>query len=209
MKIPAIWFLAGLVVILLALLVASATVAPGILPLSSRVATSRIILVLSMSLFVWAVAQAVGWKRTLLGALSVVIVGAAFWTYNTLIWRDAEYWLVADDFKRATAVAKQADIGDGRSGWAESIAIATGVRANLRAGEHMDVATVGYSDETSRRDVFAPADYINISDVRMHASVLYILRSITLIGSEYRLAVYDLNQRAVIADRRVDLRDVK
>lgn len=71
------------------------------------------------------------------------------------------------------------------------------------------IVTVRYSDEASVREVFAPADYINISDVRRRGAVLYVLRSITLFRVEYRLAVYDLNSRARLTDRRVDVNDVK
>jgi hypothetical protein len=69
--------------------------------------------------------------------------------------------------------------------------------------------TVWYSDESERRRVFPPADYENISDVRLLGDVLYVHYSITLFRREDRLAVFDLRRRKVVADRRVDRNDLK
>jgi hypothetical protein len=118
---------------------------------------------------------------------------------RNVIWRNDEYRRVIAEFKQATPFAKRADLGHAPNG----------IGVNMRAGAHIDTATVRYSDEGSPRQMFRPVDYTNISDVRTHGNVLYILRSITLFHTEYRITVFDVDRREVSADRRVDVADVR
>jgi len=70
----------------------------------------------------------------------------------------------------------------------------------VTGGAHMDVIQVGYSDESEPRTVVPPADYTNNLDVRVKGPTLYVYRSVTLIWTEYRLAVYDLVNRKLKVD---------
>jgi len=90
-----------------------------------------------------------------------------------------------------------------------AVRASAGAHAVVRAGDHLDIATVRYSDERAPRQLFPPADYTNISDVRRLGTTLFILRSIALFRTEYRLTAFDVDRPAPIADRRVDLADVR
>jgi len=151
----------------------------------------------------------VGLKRVLIGAAALTVLMGTVCVSMTIIWRDDQYQQLIAEFKAAPSFPKRPDLGDGRSGWKENIATANAVRADLTAGEHFDIATVRYADEGSPRQLFPPADYTNISDVRRRGDALYILRSITLFRTEWRLTVFDVDHRIVVADRRVDAEDVR
>jgi hypothetical protein len=207
-KIVAAWLLLAFVVIPVALGVGAVAAA-----MSGSVETgttlSHAVLLLCCSLLIALAVRAWGWRRVLAGVTGLVLLAGAFWLSGTVIWRDDEYRRVTLDFKAATPIAKRSDRGDGQTGWNEHIAIPGTVHANLRAGDHLSIATIRYSDETSPRQMFPPADYTNIGEIRRRGSLLYILRGITLFRTEYRLNVFDVNRRVVVADRRVDLADVK
>ncbi|HXD18523.1 MAG TPA: hypothetical protein VN654_16030 [Vicinamibacterales bacterium] len=96
----------------------------------------------------------------------------------------------------------------GNPGWNQDLTVTSAVRVHLLAGEHFAFATLRYSDEKTPRQVFKPADYTNIGDVRRSDDMLYVLRSITLLRIEDRLTGYDLRNRVVLADRRLDPSDL-
>jgi len=122
--------------------------------------------------------------------------------------RDAEYMRIIGAFDHAMPLLKGTIDSLRNPGWNQDLAVTSTVRAHLLAGEHLNVATLRYSDEATARQVFTSADYTNISDIRRSGDLLYILRSITLFRVEYRLTVYDLRNRAVLADRRVSPSDL-
>jgi len=168
-----------------------------------------VLLLVCIGLLAALAKRAAGWKGAVLVALALIALGGGWWASENVIWRNDEYRRVIAEFKQATPFAKRADLGHGESGWKENLVAPNGIGVNMRAGAHIDTATVRYSDEGSPRQMFRPVDYTNISDVRTHGNVLYILRSITLFHTEYRITVFDVDRREVSADRRVDVADVR
>lgn len=168
------------------------------------------VIAVSVGLLLWAIALKIGFRRIVLGTSVIVAVTGLWVAYSTVIWRDTEYWRTTEGFRTASVIAKRADpdLLD-NTGWNEVLLIAGGLRVTIRAAPVRDVATVQYSDEVSPRNLFPYRDYTNVMDVRRKGDVLYVLRSITLVGSETRLTVFDLARREVIADRRVGSDDVR
>jgi hypothetical protein len=68
---------------------------------------------------------------------------------------------------------------------------------------------VQYSDESTPRTIYKYRDYTTVLDVRRSGNDVYILRGITLVLSERRLSHYDVSSRTVIADRRIDPKDLE
>jgi len=143
------------------------------------------------------------------GVVVFALMLAIGWISATTVWRDAEYRRTIDAFDHATSLSKGTVDSLGNPGWNQDLAVTSAVRVHLLAGEHLDVAKLRYSDERLPRQVFTPADYTNISDVRRSGDMLYILRSIVLLRVEYRLTAYDLRKRVLVADRRVSPLDLK
>lgn len=183
----------------------------ALLPVSVAVGTaySVLFLVLCIGLLVALAVRAAGWKRVLIGTVALTLVTGVIWVSSTIVWRDDQYRHVTAEFKAAAPFPKRADLSGGGSGWDESIKIASAVRADLTARDHLDIATIRYSDEGAPRQLFPPADYTNISDIRWRGDKVYILRSITLFQTEWRLTVFDVDRRVVVGDRRVDADDVR
>ena len=156
----------------------------------------------------WAM-RAAGWKGAVLVAVALIALGGGWSASETVIWRNDEYRRVIAEFKQATPFVRRANPGDGESDWNENLVARNGVRVNVRARAHLDTATIQYSDEGSPREMFRAVDYTNIADVRRHGNLLYVLRSITLFHTEYRITVFDVDRRTVTADRRVDVGEVR
>jgi hypothetical protein len=143
-------------------------------------------------------------------ATAIVIILAAFWARETLVWRDDEYLRLVDGFKRARSITKQPDKERASfpDRWQESFQLPDGVTATVEALDTLNPrATVTYSDARTVHDVYPPRTYTNLVDVRMEGTRLYVMREITLFMTERRLALFDLTHREVIADRRVDSSD--
>lgn len=58
--------------------------------------------------------------------------------------------------------------------------------------ENFSLISVQYSDGKGTRHANEPADYSNNLEVRVGGSKLYVYRSVSLLWTEYRLAVFDL-----------------
>jgi hypothetical protein len=48
--------------------------------------------------------------------------------------------------------------------------------------------------------VHPPQDYTNNLEIRVESSTLYVYRAVTLLWTEYRLAIYDLSTRKPVMD---------
>lgn len=179
---------------------------------STAIAVILAVIAVSVGLLLWAIVLKVGFRRTLLGTLVVAAVVGLWVAYSTVIWRDEEYRRITDGFKTAALITKRDDpdvISGSSNGWNESLLLSGGVRVTIRARAFFGAATAQYSDEVSSRNLLPPRDYTTVIDVRREGDVLYVLRGITLVGTERRLTVFDLARREVIADRRVGSDDVR
>jgi hypothetical protein len=72
----------------------------------------------------------------------------------------------------------------------------------------MSVIEVAYNDGLDKYPAFKSADYTSVYDVRVKGSTLFVYRSVSLIWTEYRLAVFDLATRMAVADYLVSPDDM-
>jgi hypothetical protein len=146
-----------------------------------------------------------------IAATAIILLLAVFWAKETLVWRDETYWRLVEGYKRARSVKRQPDAN--RPGflpdrWHESVQLPDGVTATVEALDSLNPrATVTYSDAPTVHDLYQPRDYTTLVDLRIDGTSVYVMRSIELITSERRLALFDLTRRQVTADRRVDRSD--
>jgi hypothetical protein len=66
--------------------------------------------------------------------------------------------------------------------------------------EHLDIVTVHYPGAPEPLPVHPPEDYTNNLEIRVEGSTLYVYRVVTLVWTEYRLAIYDLSTRKLVMD---------
>lgn len=66
--------------------------------------------------------------------------------------------------------------------------------------EHLDTVTVHYPGAPEPLPVHPPEDYTNNLEIRVEGSTLYVYRVVTLLWTEYRLAIYDLSTRELVMD---------
>lgn len=121
--------------------------------------------------------------------------------------RDAAYFQLLGQFGKAQsrdAVAQAASTPS----WRFQVPLA-GVTAKVEGRKGMDVIRVQYSDETQPRPLYEYVDYSNPIDVRIDRSTLYVYWSETLLGSSSYMLAYDLQNRQLLAKRRVDPKDVQ
>ena len=89
---------------------------------------------------------------------------------------------------------------NGNRVWTQPLPGDSPIKAVVTGGAHMDVIQVRFPDESESRTVFPPADYTNNIEVRVKGPTLYVYRSVTLMWTEYRLAVYDVAKREMVVD---------
>ena len=143
-------------------------------------------------------------------ATAIVIILAAIWARETLVWRDDEYLRLVDGYKRARSLTKQPDAKRDSfpDRWHESFQLRDGVTATVEALDTLNPrATVTYSDAQTVHHLHQPRDYTTLVDLRIEGTSLYVMRGIALFTSEQRLVLFNLTRREVIADRRVDSSD--
>jgi hypothetical protein len=151
-------------------------------------------------------------QRIAIAVAAIVVLLATFWARDTFVWRHEAYWRLIDGYKRARSIKKQPDAN--RPGflpdrWHESIQLPDGVTATVEAPDSLNArATVTYSDASTARELYQPRDYTTVVDLRIDGTSVYVLRSVELLTSERRLALFDLTRRLQAADRRVDRGDV-
>jgi hypothetical protein len=150
-------------------------------------------------------------RRFIVGLLvagTVVLAAALIWTLSLGVWRNDRYWRLIRGYQDARPLVG-AGAAVGR--WKEVLSLPDGRAATFEAlDETMDIsATVTYSDGTTVPSLFPNRTYTNITDVRVDGRTLYVLRSITLFTTERRLLSFDLIEKTVVTDRRVDPRDMQ
>ena len=84
--------------------------------------------------------------------------------------------------------------------WNEPLPADSPLKATVTGRGHMDVISVLYSDAPKHYPVHPPEDYTTNLEVRVKGATLYVYRAVTLLWTEYRLAVYDLTQRKLLVD---------
>lgn len=72
----------------------------------------------------------------------------------------------------------------------------------------MDIITVHYPGAPEPLLVHPPEDYTTNLEIRVDGSTLYVYRAVTLMWTEYRLAIYDLSTRKLVMDLLVPPEDM-
>jgi hypothetical protein len=122
--------------------------------------------------------------------------------------RGEQYRTVINDYKVAAVLPSQATDGGRSRVWDQSLPADSTVKATISGRDHMDIIKVAYPDAPGPELVDPPQDYTNNLEVRIKGSTLYVYRAVTLLWTEYRLAVYDLANRKLLVDLLVAPEDM-
>ena len=137
-------------------------------------------------------------------------VAASLWwiVYGPPIIRTHYYWELVGDFQRAQSKAETPD-GDEKAGWDFQIPIpGSKTTANVQASSHAGIATIKYSDEGARRNLYEWADYSSPAGIRIGENVLYVHWTHTFFNTKHWMLAYDLVGRREITRRRIDPDDL-
>jgi hypothetical protein len=140
-------------------------------------------------------------------SLIFTFVGCDASSVRRPIRRSELYRTTLEDYKAAT-VLPSATNEFGTQMWRVDLPADSRVRATVSGPVNMGVIRVNYPDESEPRLVYPPQDYTNNLEVRVKGSTLYVSRAVTLLWTEYRLAVYDLGQRNLKVDLLVAPEDM-
>lgn len=110
-------------------------------------------------------------------------------------------------FERATDIPST-EAGQGVPVWRANLSTRASGEVTVTGRAFMDVLKVQYADEHEPRLIVPPEDYPTTLDARSDGSALYVYRAVTVVWTEYRLAVYDLEKRQLRNDWLVDPDDV-
>ena len=122
--------------------------------------------------------------------------------------RSEQYRSAIAEYKLATVLPSQSTDGGRGSAWNQPLPAGSPVKATVSGSEHMDIIRVTYPDAPEPYFVHPPEDYTNNLEVRVKGSTLNVYRAVTLLWTEYRLAVYDLTNRKLLVDLLVAPEDM-
>jgi hypothetical protein len=139
---------------------------------------------------------------------TVVLAGCDASSVRRPLSRSEQYRGVIAEYKTATVLPSEVEKDYGNRVWKQPLPADSPVKAIVTGRAHMDIIQVSYADESEPRPVFPPADYTNNLEIRVKGSTLYVYRAVTLVWTEYRLAVYDLTNRKMKMDLLVAPEDM-
>jgi len=139
--------------------------------------------------------------------LTVVLAGCDATSVRRPMRRSDQYNAVIAEYKTAAVLPSETDKENGTSVWDQPLPADSPVRATVTGRAHMDIK-VNYSDAPEPQFVHPPEDYRNNLEVRVKGSTLYVYRAVTVLWTEYRLAVYDLPNRKLLVDLLVAPEDM-
>lgn len=122
--------------------------------------------------------------------------------------RGEQYRAAIAEYKLATVLSSQPTDGGLAYAWNQPLPAGSPVKATVSGSGHMDIIRVTYPDTLEPYLVHPPEDYTNNLEVRVKGSTLYVYRAVTLLWTEYRLAVYDLANRKLLVDLLVAPEDM-
>jgi hypothetical protein len=140
--------------------------------------------------------------------LTAVLAGCGADRVRRPMRRSDQYNAVIAEYKTAAVLPSETDKENGNLVWAQPLPANSPVRAMVTGRAHMDIIKVNYPDAPEPRFVHPPEDYTNNLEVRVKGSTLYVYRVVTLLWTEYRLAVYDLANRKLLVDLLVAPEDM-
>ncbi len=142
--------------------------------------------------------------------IAAAVATALWWIVNgPPVIRTHYYWELVGDFQRAQSKAEIKD-GDEKDGWNFQIQIpGSNTTANVQASSNTGIATIKYSDESARRNLYEWTDYCSPAGIRIGENVLYVHWTHTLFNTKHWMLAYDLVGRREIARRRIDPDDLE
>jgi hypothetical protein len=115
------------------------------------------------------------------------------------MWRSERERNAVAKYKLAMVVPREAGNDGQNREWKHTLP-GSAFGAVVAGREHMDVITVHYPGAPEPLPVHPPEDYTNNLEIRVEGSTLYVYRAVTLVWTEYRLAIYDLSTRKLVMD---------
>jgi hypothetical protein len=115
------------------------------------------------------------------------------------LWRSERERNAVAKYKLATVVPREAGRNGQNREWKHTLP-ESAFGAVVGGREHLDIVTVQYPGAPRPLPVHPPEDYTNNLEIRVEGSTLYVYRVVTLLWTEYRLAIYDLSTRKLVMD---------
>ena len=123
--------------------------------------------------------------------------------------RSEDYRTTVAEYKTATVVPSETEKDDRDRGWKQRpLPADSTVKATISGRAQMGVLRVHFADESEPRPVLPPQDYTSYLEIRAKGTRLYVYRTVVLLWTEHRLAVYDLANRRLQTDLLVDPADM-
>lgn len=122
--------------------------------------------------------------------------------------RSDQYRNAVAEYKTAVVVPSEMDKEGRIRVWQQPLPPESSVKATISGRGHMDVIKVHFPDAPEPLLVHPPEDYTTNLEVRANGSTLYVYRAVSLLWTEYRLAVYDLADRKLLVDLLVAPEDM-
>ena len=142
----------------------------------------------------------------------IAAAGAAglWWiVYGPPIIRNHYYWELVGEFQRAQRKDKT-QVGDEKAGWDFQIQIpGSNTTAQVQAPSGGGIATIRYSDEVDKRNLYEYVDYTSPAGIRTGGNLLYVHWAHTLFNTKHWILAYDLVGRREISRRRIDPDDLE
>lgn len=140
--------------------------------------------------------------------LTVILAGCDATSVRRPLRHSEQYRAAIAEYKTAVVLPSETDKGNDNRAWNQPLPADSPVRATVTGRAHMDIIKVNYPDAPEPRIVHPPQDYTNNLEVRVKGSTLYVYRAVSLLWTEYRLAVYDLANRKLLVDLLVAPEDM-
>jgi hypothetical protein len=140
--------------------------------------------------------------------MTAVLAGCDTSSVRRPIRRTEQYRTAIAEYKTATALASEVADESRVPVWNQPLPPDSPVKATVSGRAHMDIIRVTYPDAPEPQFVHPPEDYTTNLEVRVKRSTLYVYRAVSLLWTEYRLAVYDLADRKLLVDLLVAPEDM-
>jgi hypothetical protein len=144
--------------------------------------------------------------RIVFASICLLILVVVVNSRRDMLQRDEEYWRLRNIFRMAKVIAPMSkhDNYGVREFWNAPLTLSDGSTVTVKIDKVMNGnAVVAYPDG-SEKSIRPHADYTHHLCVAVDGDDLYLLRSISLFDTQYRLVRFDLRNGAIAVDRRVD-----
>ena len=143
-------------------------------------------------------------------SICLLVLVVALNSRRDVLQRDDEYRRLQDTVRMANVIAPMSerdDYGGVREFWNAPLTLSNGTKVTVKIEKMPNGNAVAVYSDGSEKSIRPLADYTNHLCVAVNADDLYLLRSITLFNTQYRLLRFDLRNGVIAVDRRVDVGD--